>query len=162
MIERETIQEVLAAYFRDESLWRQHQSERPSLSLDRRYRTACEWLAELAAWVKRLPDNDPGIKTLGSFGWPPSCFRHGTGSDAAHALRHIGFDGTRTKPLVDRPDNRDLARAWSFWVTAAERDARSIARMLGILVELLEDTPRSRLQAALGRLGRKPDDTWPA
>lgn len=162
MQERETLQEVLSAYFRDESLWRQRQWERFALGVDKRYRTATTWLAELAAFVRRLPDDDPGIETLTAFGWPAECFRHGTGFEGSCAVKRVGFDGTRTKPLIRQPEKHDLERAWAAWVAAAERDAREIERMLEILVALIEDTPRSRLQAALGRFARRSDDAWSA
>ena len=149
-----TIQQTLAAYIREESAYRKKMYERHTDGDDEDLRVKCNanWLAELATFVERLPNEDDGIRTLSDFGWPVEAFSHGTGAAGAGALLSSGFKGTPNRPIIRRPETRDLERSWAGFVRAAKHDASEVGRMVAIVATLIDDMPRSRARAVLGRL----------
>ena len=145
-----SIQTELSKFFRDEAAWRLKKYEVGNHA-DPREWTAAQWHIRLAIFIEGLPDNDPGIETLASFGWPAECFRHGTGFEGMTIASRLGFRGTPTSPNPRLPKENAMWGCWAAFVSAAERDRYAVDRVLAILATLLDDTSRSRLKAALGR-----------
>jgi hypothetical protein len=151
----DTIQTALARFFEFESTLRRRSFEDGAArgTPDVRAQCSAEWLALLAAYVEKLPDDDVGIRTLAGFDWPVPCFLRGPGSESRQAALKLGFKGGPDRPLVYPPSLRDLSRAWDVFVMAAERDYEDVAQLLAIVSALLPDS-HSSVRAALGRFTR--------
>jgi hypothetical protein len=152
----ETIQSVLSEYFQYEAKWRlnKYQKGVERGQEDVREKCSSEWLSALATFIRRLPDDDPGIRTLASFGWPVRCFTRGAGTESAAVTRTIGYKGAPDRPIVRPPDIYYIEKAWVAWVSGAERDAYGIGVELAIIGQCVDETSRSRLKVALGRFWR--------
>jgi hypothetical protein len=150
----DTLQSVLAAFFREEAAWRQDRADRSRHDL--RERTSAKWLAELAAFVEQLGDDDPGISTLAGFRWTLQAFAGGAGPQSRTAAGFVGFGGTRDHPDDRPPRTLDLERNWATFVNAAQRDARDVERLVAILEARFDKLPRSRVRAALGKFQSTP------
>lgn len=152
----EKLQNVLAMYFRDTATWRRNRGHW-RYEDDARDACSAEWLENLAEFVEALPDDDPGIRTLTSFGWPAAAFRHGAGHESNYITRKIGFRGDPNRPLTVRPSRTELTKTWRYWVTNAERDREYIDRLVAILGAIADQVPQARRQSVLGRLARRQE-----
>ena len=146
----DTIQAILSDFFKHEAEWRRSKydigAERGHA--DPRELCSANWYSQLANLVDGLPDDDPGIRTLASFGWPVDCFRRGAGAESLATLRTVGYQGSPERPIVRHPDRAALERTWRAYVVAAERDRDAITRMLMIVEQLLDSkSSRSRARA---------------
>ena len=119
----DTIQAILSDFFKHEAEWRRSKYD---IGAERGHASprlcSANWFSQLANLVDGLPDDDPGIRTLASFGWPVDCFRRGAGAESLATLRTVGYQEYPERPIVRHPDRAALERTWRAYVVAGQRE----------------------------------------